>query len=92
MKLLLLLVGLFLGTMVLAQEATSTRQKHFNTYKNHLAIQGYDPVAYFENGKAIKGTGTYRYEYKGIIYHFSSEEHKMLLKKIHPPSKASMGI
>lgn len=85
MKLLMLLGGLFLGTLVLAQESTSTRQKHFNTYKNHLAIQGYDPVAYFEKGKAVKGTGTYRFEYKGIIYHFSSEEHKSLFEK--NPSK-----
>lgn len=85
MKLIILLSALFLVSGAYAQESTSGRQKHFNTYKNHLAIQGYDPVAYFEDGKAVKGVGNHRSEYKGIIYHFSSDEHKMLFEK--NPSK-----
>jgi urocanate hydratase len=32
----------------------SKRMTHFNLEKN-VAIQGYDPVAYFKQGKALKG-------------------------------------
>lgn len=85
MRLIILLLVCSFGTTIWAQESTFGRQKHFNTYKNHLAIQGYDPVAYFEDGKAVKGVGNHRYEYKGIIYHFSSDEHKNLFEK--NPSK-----
>jgi len=81
MKYYLLICSFLFVAGMYAQESTVKRQKHFNTYKNHLAIQGYDPVAYFADGKAVKGTGSFRFEYKGIIYHFSSEEHKNLFEK-----------
>jgi hypothetical protein len=34
---------------------TNKRQAAFNLSDHHLAIQGYDPVAYFTQGKALKG-------------------------------------
>jgi len=76
----LLICCAFSGS-ISAQESTAGRQKHFNTFKNHLAIQGYDPVSYFTEGKAVKGSGSFRYEEKGIIYHFSSDENRELFKK-----------
>lgn len=56
------------------------RQKHFNT-ENQIGIQGYDPVAYFKSGKAIKGEKKYSVNADGIIYYCSSEENKNLLIK-----------
>ena len=41
-----------------------------------LAIKGYDPVAYFVDGQAVKGEKAYRYEWQGATWRFSSEEHK----------------
>lgn len=43
-----------------------------------VAIDGYDPVAYFTQSDAVKGNSEYKYEYQGVTYHFSSEEHKKL--------------
>src|ERR1051326_4204553 len=46
--------------------------------KDGLAIQGYDPVAYFTDHKAIKGNAKFRSEYDGAKYFFASAEHKNL--------------
>lgn len=47
---------------------------HFNIAKN-IAIQGYDPVAYFDN-KPSKGIKKYAANYLGITYYFVSEKNK----------------
>ena len=48
--------------------------KHYNL-ENGLAIQGFDPVAYFSN-KALKGDKNYSATYRGAIYFFSAKENK----------------
>lgn len=54
---------------VFAQEAT--RKKQFNL-EDGLAIQGYDPVAYFTQNKAVKGSKDFAYSYQGVTYYFAS--------------------
>jgi len=39
-----------------------------------VAIDGYDPVAYFVDGEPARGTPRFEMEYQGSIYRFSSEE------------------
>ena len=39
-------------------------------------ISGYDPVAYFTDGKPMKGSGYHVAEYQGVTYAFVSKEHK----------------
>jgi YHS domain-containing protein len=56
-----------------------------NIDKNGLALQGYDPVAYFTDGKPVKGSPEFTATYKGAMYHFASAEHKQLFEK--SPSK-----
>jgi YHS domain-containing protein len=46
--------------------------------KDGLAIQGYDPVAYFTDSKAVKGVPKVNSEYDGARYLFASAEHKAL--------------
>ena len=41
-----------------------------------IAIKGYDPVSYFTDGKAEKGSKKYAYEYNGATWRFSSEENR----------------
>jgi hypothetical protein len=45
----------------------SKRMTHFNLEKN-VAIQGYDPVAYFKQGKPLKGKIAATYEAWFIIF------------------------
>ena len=54
--------------------------KHANTEKN-IAIDGYDPVAYFTQNKAIKGNKKFAVSVDGIIYYCSSQVNKDLLVK-----------
>ncbi|MGH6932362.1 MAG: YHS domain-containing (seleno)protein [Dongiaceae bacterium] len=37
-----------------------------------VAIQGYDPVAYFSEGSAVKGDAQYSAEWQGATWHFAS--------------------
>lgn len=43
-----------------------------------VAIKGYDPVAYFTEGRPVKGTDEFTVEYDGAVWHFSSAEHRDL--------------
>ena len=44
-------------------------------------ISGYDPVAYFTDGKAMKGSGYHVTEYNGVTYTFASRNHKELFQR-----------
>ncbi|MGC3957399.1 MAG: YHS domain-containing (seleno)protein [Verrucomicrobiota bacterium] len=46
--------------------------------RDGLAIQGYDPVAYFTDNKPVKGNAKFSSEYDGAKYLFASTEHKAL--------------
>jgi YHS domain-containing protein len=39
-----------------------------------LAMDGYDPVAYFTDGEPVQGTSCLEMEYQGAAYWFSSQE------------------
>jgi YHS domain-containing protein len=56
------------------------RTKEFNLEKG-VAIQGYDPVAYFTQNKAIKGNKQQAAIADGVTYYFSSAENKALFLK-----------
>lgn len=58
-------------------------QKRVATYNvdNKIAIQKYDPVAYFKQNKAVKGKNEFSMTYEGIMYHFSTKENKELFIK-----------
>ena len=62
-----------------AQEAV-LRTKHFNL-ENKLAIQGYDPVAYFKQNSAVKGSKENATYFQGATYYFSSAANKEEFKK-----------
>jgi YHS domain-containing protein len=39
-----------------------------------LAVSGYDPVAYFTEGRPIEGSGEHEYEWNGATWRFSSAD------------------
>jgi hypothetical protein len=45
-----------------------------------LAIKGYDPVAYFTDGKPVLGTAEFEYEWDDHRWRFASAEHRDLFK------------
>jgi len=62
-----------------AQDAGSLRKKHFNL-EDGIAINGYDPVSYFIQNKAVKGKKETAVYYQGVTYYFSSATNKDLFK------------
>lgn len=47
----------------------------YTGYFNDNAISGYDAVAYFTQGKPVKGSDEYTYDYLQATWKFSSQEH-----------------
>jgi len=74
----ILFVTLFFA--ITANSQTTLRVKHFNLEKG-LAIQGYDPVAYFVSKKAIKGNKQFAVSAEGVTYYFSTANNKDLFLK-----------
>jgi len=52
-----------------------------NVDPNGIALQGYDPVAYFTDGGPVKGTQELSASYNGATYYFASAEHKAQFEK-----------
>ena len=50
--------------------------QHYNLGPDKVAIKGYDPVAYFTPGKALKGRKELSASHRGVTYYFVSEENK----------------
>jgi YHS domain-containing protein len=51
-----------------------------STDKTGLALQGYDPVAYFTDGKPVKGDAKITASYRGATYRFATDEHKKMFE------------
>ena len=70
MKTNAIFIWLLVSSFYLAAQSDGARKEHFNTKKN-VAIEGFDPVSYFDN-KPSEGKPQFSYNYKGIVYHFAS--------------------
>lgn len=53
-------------------EATQDRESREANLASHLAIDGYDPVAYLDGDKAVPGDKKFESSFKGIAYRFAS--------------------
>jgi YHS domain-containing protein len=73
-KSILILFLIFLSGTTFAQTAAK-RISEFNLEKK-VAIQGFDPIAYFTQKKAVKGKSTITSTYEGVLYYFSSQANK----------------
>lgn len=63
------------------QQAKKPRDlTHFNLDQKKLALQGYDPVAYFPagGGKPRRGLEALGVTHEGVVYRFASEENRKL--------------
>ena len=69
--------GLLLLTTTAADPATAGGAVNTG-YFGGVAIKGYDPVAYFTDGHAMKGSEEFAYEWLGTPWYFASAEHRDL--------------
>ena len=70
----LMLVGLML--IIAAPVAWGAKGEINTTLIGKKAIKGYDPVAYFTDGKPVEGKKEFTYEWKGAKWFFASAEHR----------------
>jgi YHS domain-containing protein len=61
-----------------ATAQTASKSIHFNLKKS-LAIEGYDPVSYF-NGKPLMGKADMKYESNGAVYWFANNTNQERFK------------
>jgi YHS domain-containing protein len=66
---LLIIAAILFAGRTLGQ-GEDVRKKHFNV-KNSIAIEGFDPVSYFD-GKPQEGKSELSFNYKAVTYLFSS--------------------
>jgi YHS domain-containing protein len=60
------------GTIILAEKKTKGKKVHLT----NVILKGYDPVAYFKQGKAVMGNPSITSTYNGASYLFASREDK----------------
>ncbi len=74
MKLKSLIAGAALSVAIAKQALAAGVE--LNASSTGLALQGYDPVAYFTVGEPTKGNWTITATHNDATYRFASEEHK----------------
>lgn len=77
---LLLVIVALVSTSNLFAQSQEVHKQQYNLGKANLAIDGYDPVAYFVSNKAIQGSNKFATSYQGVTYYFSSQQNKDLFK------------
>lgn len=71
---------LSLTLAMLAMPVFAQTKTLLNLDKTGVAIQGYDPVAFFTDNKPVKGDPKILVKQDGAVYFFASKEHKDLFK------------
>ncbi len=72
--------AIFGSTAALAAPPANTIKPGLFGGRSDTAIQGYDPVAYFMDGKPVKGQDKLAFEYLGAKWKFASQAHLDLFK------------
>ena len=68
--------------LMLAALSTVAFAKELNNLDgNGVALQGYDPVAFFTDNRAVKGDQQFQSQYRGATYYFASAEHRAAFEK-----------
>jgi YHS domain-containing protein len=84
-------------TPVLAQAETAPSGKKgakhpkLNLDEKGVILKGYDAVAYFKQGKAVKGDPKYSSSYEGATYYFASADDKAAFDKSPAKYKPQYG-
>ena len=72
-------VALALSAALVVAPAAARAGDAVNTgYFGDVAIKGYDPVAYFVEGRPMKGSEDYSHKWLGVTWYFASAAHRDL--------------
>ena len=68
--------NVLLTALAIVFVSTTSAKTLLNVDKSGVGIKGYDPVAYFTDNKAIKGSAQFQSDSSGVTYHFASAQNK----------------
>jgi hypothetical protein len=71
-----LAAALLLFTMTAAPALIAGGEPEIYRSRGNLALGGYDAVAYFTDGKPVKGTSTFEYRWKDAVWRFATADHR----------------
>ena len=70
----------FAATLTIPATAHAAEAPVYTGILNNVAVSGYDPVAYFTDGKPVKGNAKFATNYKGAEFRFASANHLAAFK------------
>lgn len=68
----LLALSLLLGLATFGSNPAVALDPINNSLFSDIAIHGYDPVAYFNQGKPVEGSDAFTFKWKGAVWRFAS--------------------
>lgn len=68
-------IALLCLVVMAAISGAAFAQEHPVYAPEGIAIEGYDPVAYFTEGRPVEGSAEFSYEWRGAEWRFASREH-----------------
>ena len=71
----LVAVSVLASAMATPLAAVAAQDPVYTGTLSDLAVSGYDPVAYFVDGKPVEGSGDHTYEWQGATWRFASPAH-----------------
>lgn len=74
-------ISVLILALGLALSASAQNKTLLNLDKGGVAIQGYDPVAFFTQNAPVKGRAELTSQYNGATYQFASKKDKELFDK-----------
>jgi len=75
MRSLFVAFALAASTFAMTTPAHADQAPVYTSLLSHVAVGGYDPVAYFTDGRPVRGTEQFRITHQGYEYRFASAEH-----------------
>lgn len=76
LHMLIIVLGAAVAVSIVACEPVQVAPA--NKTPEGIAIKGYDPVAYFLDGKPVKGSDEFTHLWRGAVWKFSSARHRDL--------------
>lgn len=74
------LILAFLLALALLAAPAARAAAPVNVARGNLALRGHDPVAYFEEGKPVRGRAEHVFSWMGAAWRFASAKNRELLR------------
>jgi YHS domain-containing protein len=76
MRKLLATLAIAFSSLFIAAPAYADEAPVYTSFLSRVAVSGYDPVAYFTDGRPVRGSQQFSTTYQGYEYRFASAAHR----------------